>query len=355
MALFPAMAATAQSTTSASVQSGAYGFTVKKRVVTNAQTAYLFSTTVYKGGIPASPDPTFLPTWFNFTAFLYSAGDTVSMGSPLITNGSDSTITVGYLVTIPNTIDRNRLRLLRIQAIENGTVIRSTTISASGLLVGNNYVSTTFNGVGNKELSFRLSVTSNTNSTAMVSISDFAADKIFIVLPVTFYNVTAKKLNGEALVQWKTGDEVDVKHYEVEKSRDGRSYSTAGIVAATKSSLYRFSDSDVSGKIYYRIKSVDTDGKFQFSSTVMLDNRNENALKVFPSPALSTATVQHEKAEVNTVVVLYNVAGSKLSEIKPASGTMQTTVNLNGLPGGTYIIAIHRQGKKAESTTIIKQ
>jgi hypothetical protein len=355
MALSCAITALAQSTASMSVQAGAYGFNVKKHVVTNAQTAHLFSTTVYKGGISASPDPTFLPTLFNFTAFLYSAGDTISIGSPLLTNGSDSTVTVGYSVLIPNVIDRNRLRFIRIQAVENGTVIRTATIAASNLLVGNNYVSSTFNGVGNKELNFRLSVSSNTNSTAMVSISDFAADKIFIVLPVTFYNVSVKKENSAVAVLWKTGNEADVKQYEVERSRDGRSFFTAGVVPANKSEQYVFTDYNAKGKTLYRIRSVDLDGKYQFSSTVFIDNSKTNKLKAFPSPARSTVKLFHDKAGENTIITIYNAAGMKLREKKPAGGSIQTEIELNGLPGGNYFIVFLQPGKNTESTTIIKQ
>jgi hypothetical protein len=236
-------------------------------------------------------------------------------------------------------------------------VIGSTTIDASSLIIGDNYLSANFYGVNNKSLTFRLSVTSNTNSTASVTVSDFAADKIFVVLPVSFYDVSAKASGDKTSIRWKVGDETDVKEYSIEKSTGENIFRSIGSIPATKKNEYYYEDAEpVTGKVYYRIRSIDLDGKFQISNTVVFNSpRRSAALQAWPSPANQMVRVKHIISNSPGVIRLYNVAGSILKEEKTFPGDVENTMELVGLSRGTYLIKYAEAYGNEQVTTIIKQ
>lgn len=70
-------------------------------------------------------------------------------------------------------------------------------------------------------------------------------------------------------LKWAISLEKDISHYSIEKSTDGKNYSQAGIVFAfgngSEPMVYPFSDKNINsayeGVIYYRIMTVDNNGK----------------------------------------------------------------------------------------------
>ncbi len=104
------------------------------------------------------------------------------------------------------------------------------------------------------------------------------------VLSVTFTNVKAYQQNTGINVEWNVENESNVKQYEVEKSANGNSYSKVNTTAAKNIpvSLYSWVDADAkTGFNYYRIKSVDVNGKIEYSKVV----------KVFIAPAKQSIAI----------------------------------------------------------------
>lgn len=74
------------------------------------------------------------------------------------------------------------------------------------------------------------------------------------------------------LYEFSVGEQVNVSHYEIETSTDGEVFKTAGILLASDKTedLYSIKvdiskEFGVSPVIYSRIKSIDKDGKFDYS------------------------------------------------------------------------------------------
>ncbi|MCS3797684.1 hypothetical protein [Niastella sp. OAS944] len=69
---------------------------------------------------------------------------------------------------------------------------------------------------------------------------------------------------------WKVADEKDVNRYEVQRSRDGVTFETIGIVFAWEEAVhadYAFNDKNTNPGInYYRLKMTDNDGVFKYSN-----------------------------------------------------------------------------------------
>jgi hypothetical protein len=81
-----------------------------------------------------------------------------------------------------------------------------------------------------------------------------------------------------------------MKQYEVERSADGKNFSIVAQIAANNnsSSSYNWLDENAGqGNNYYRIRSVDVNGKIEYSSIVKAQISNVSvAVKIYPNPAV---------------------------------------------------------------------
>ena|SRR5450432_2700196 len=82
---------------------------------------------------------------------------------------------------------------------------------------------------------------------------------------------TADLNNDKAELKWETASEINISHFIIEKSTDGINYSDAAVMFAYGSDAvktsYSFTDklNAQSGVVYYRLCSVDNNGKGQYS------------------------------------------------------------------------------------------
>ncbi len=110
-------------------------------------------------------------------------------------------------------------------------------------------------------------------------------------LPLTLTSIKALQIKNEIEVQWVTAGEINVDKYEVEKSQDGVTYSKAGTVAAGNSSRslnYSWADTKpIAGYNYYRLKMIDKNGEFTFSTVVKVNfGTRTGVVKVSPNPVI---------------------------------------------------------------------
>jgi hypothetical protein len=140
---------------------------------------------------------------------------------------------------------------------------------------------------------------SRTNTTAEIYASLIEPSG---VLPVDFLNISARPLGKGAEVVWNTALESGVSHFQVERSRDGNAFSAIGQVKAqpaNSSNQYRFIDAQAfTGTNFYRVKSVDKDGKFKHSPVVKVAVEPDiftQKLLLYPNPALESVSLQLNK------------------------------------------------------------
>jgi hypothetical protein len=181
-------------------------------------------------------------------------------------------------------------------------------------------------------------------------------DQGAIILPVTFMGITAKKEGTSTRVQWDVADEIDVQGYEIERSTNGINFTRVGYMPSTKKPAYHFVDASMTeGTVYYRVKNVDLDGKFKYSSIVKLSGKSSTiVLKAFPLPARTQLTVQHDKMQQG-VLSLATADGRNVRNQMVAPGTIQTQVDLNGLTPGLYILRVDDGNGNVESMKVVKQ
>ncbi len=131
----------------------------------------------------------------------------------------------------------------------------------------------------------------------------------------------------QAVLTWKT-EETNVSHYEVERSADARTFRIVDTVIAGSSGSGNYSLTDpvpVSGKMYYRIRQVDTDGAFSHSRIISLASSGSDNLFAYPNPLRERATVELDDTYIGSTVSLINTAGIILEQLE----VKQTTLKLD--------------------------
>ncbi len=127
-------------------------------------------------------------------------------------------------------------------------------------------------------------------------------------IPVNFTSLFALQKDCKVDVSFGTENEINVNHYDIEISKDGVHYDKAGLVKAANLINYKFQfpiTASISTRLLYlRIKSVDNDGSFKYSSakTLNAECKGKISLSIYPNPVTS-----------NTDYIIVNASGSLLN------------------------------------------
>jgi len=125
------------------------------------------------------------------------------------------------------------------------------------------------------------------------SCAGFGELKIFTqdpFLPAGLLAFTGDEVDCEVKLEWSTSTEQNTDYFEVQKSKDGINFTTLTKVAANGNSTgvinYDHTDANPNDENYYRLKIVDQDGQFEYSTTVQVSSLcyEDATVDVFPNP-----------------------------------------------------------------------
>jgi len=98
-------------------------------------------------------------------------------------------------------------------------------------------------------------------------------------VPVEFISLTGSISDGQVVLQWQTASELNNSHFVVEKSPNGKDFSAIGTVkgSGTTNTIqsYSFIDENIRIENIYRLKQIDYDGKFDYSTTIVVEDVRE--------------------------------------------------------------------------------
>jgi hypothetical protein len=157
---------------------------------------------------------------------------------------------------------------------------------------------------------------SNTVFTAnFTGFSRFFLIDAATVLPVTALTFNAYESNGVGILEWSTDQEINNKGFEVEKSFDGVIFNKLNFVAskgnATTTTHYSLQDKNLTDIQYYRLKQVDNDNKYTYSSVVLVKGRlGLQGILLISNPFSTQLKITMVNKVVNSMVVeLLDAAG----------------------------------------------
>jgi hypothetical protein len=171
-----------------------------------------------------------------------------------------------------------------------------------------------------------------------------------VTLPVKLISFTAALNQNKAELKWSTASEINVSHFVIEKSYDGKDFSDAGLVFAygntSEKMNYSFSDNISNAPksvVYYRLRSVDNDSKSQLSEVriIRIGKQGESTKMVtYPNPFSSEIRVTLPAAWQGKAVVLevFGQNGQRIKAINCVNASQTETILVNNLAKGFYLI-----------------
>ncbi|MFK7950919.1 MAG: hypothetical protein AB8G11_25290 [Saprospiraceae bacterium] len=176
------------------------------------------------------------------------------------------------------------------------------------------------------------------------------------VLPVELANFKAfVQQNNTVLLRWTTLSEENNEKFEIQRSRDGKTWETIDFVEGHGQSVeridYDWTDETVEAGInYYRLKQFDFDGKFEIHKTVSIEITSTSGLIVqaFPNPTSGVSTLYiPSNIEGKVIIYVVNTAGKPVKIIRQniQMGKNLIFLDLNELGIGFYHIAVEHEGE----------
>jgi lysophospholipase L1-like esterase len=156
-------------------------------------------------------------------------------------------------------------------------------------------------------------------------------------LPVKLKSFTVKK----NLLQWITLDETNVSHTEIERSPDGLLFTSIGKVSNVKKpSSYTFLDTHpINGNAFYRLKFVDHDGLYEYSSIRAIVNVSGFKVNLVSNPVqqqLRLRITSDKKANVTLIVISSDGREVQRRNFNVSKGTEIKSFGFPSLSKGTY-------------------
>ncbi len=180
---------------------------------------------------------------------------------------------------------------------------------------------------------------------------DWMPEGATTLLPVELSSFTAASVDGKVTLKWKTATEVNSARFEIERSNKAEnaawksvgSVRSAGISNSPRE--YSYTDNQlVVGKYNYRLKTVDNDGSYAYSSVIEVTVAAPRVFTVsqnYPNPFNPSTVINFSLPQSGKVSLsIYNVLGQKVMTLLDETleaGTYQRSFNAAGLASGTYV------------------
>lgn len=166
-------------------------------------------------------------------------------------------------------------------------------------------------------------------------------------LPVSLKNFSALKLNEKKVqLNWATASEQNTRTFIIERSLNGVDFKAFAQVAASGNSISEkkyiaFDEAPSSGRNYYRIATLDMDGKLSYSDIVFVSmNQRDPAIDVYPNPAKQFVTVNLENITAyNNQLKVVDISGKTVIKTTTVNGNA-IKLNINQLAAGCYFLHI---------------
>ena len=203
--------------------------------------------------------------------------------------------------------------------------------------------------------------------TGLAHLSGWTLGGAAAPLPVQLVAFTAEAQHPDALLRWTTASEKNTAYFDVEASRDGRTFAAVGRVPGTGTSAqahrYELRDAGLARYgapvVYYRLHQVDADGRSSYSAVrPVRASGTADHPAALPNPFHSDLQVQLTAAAAGpALLVLRDALGRECLRQTTPLEAGAATVPVPGaatLPAGLYLLTI-TQGGRSERVRVSKE
>lgn len=185
-----------------------------------------------------------------------------------------------------------------------------------------------------------------------------------IGLSVNLFNFDANLINRETVLDWSTENENNAAYFGLERSQNGLEFKEIGQRAAAGNSTslinYQTIDKDpYIGVSYYRLRMVDIDGFYTYSSTKTIYNAPFELINLYPNPAENELFLQiGSPRNMDVKLEIYDNLGKivQAKEIVVKTGYYTIGLDISALSQAIYRFKITTkiEGEQIESIFIKK-
>ena len=196
----------------------------------------------------------------------------------------------------------------------------------------------------------------NTYYNYRIPVSSIATTVVkAVVTPLSIIDYQLLMINEKQVKNiWTTANEINVSHFNIQRSVNGKNFITIGKIGAKNKAENRYSFTDdkltiINDKLtlYYRLQSIDKDGKITYSEIkkiIINDKQETRNVVVFPNPATNEINISRKTANT-ALVIITDITGRIVK--KTMINSQYTKINMESLQKGIYILSFEN-GEKAK-------
>lgn len=238
----------------------------------------------------------------------------------------------------------------------NGTQVGDD-VTNSGLTSGNNIDSWMFYGG---------SSTLPSNNSARLYLENIHWLNGFggAVLPVTYMSFEAEAIGQSVALQWATSTESNNDYFALERSIDGEHFEEIGIVQGNGNSNeiinYSFLDkAPFNGTNYYRLKQVDFDGQYAYSTIVdaKITGNIFSVFELFPNPTEGSVHIHANLESGETASYTITDLNGKIwkeGNFKEILNGHTLVLSTEDMPAGVYLVSLQSKSFQTVKKLIIQ-
>lgn len=166
-------------------------------------------------------------------------------------------------------------------------------------------------------------------------------------LPIKLKSFTAKAIKESVQLNWEVSEQTNCEKYIVERSADGINFIKYAELNCKPSNKYDLiDDNTVIGVNYYRIKMVETNGKYTFSDIrkVRIDKKSIG-FSILSNPVKKDLKfrITNLTSSGKAIYQIYDITGKKRAEgeLKLSTGSNERSIVLPNTETGSYLLKIY--------------
>ena len=184
------------------------------------------------------------------------------------------------------------------------------------------------------------------------------------LLPLKLLSFTAQtqltpnpSKEANILLNWQTANEVNISHINIQRSLNGKEFTTIGNVNAS-CCAYSYLDnrppSNFNGglsTIYYRLEIADKDGSKTYSEVRQLAiSKEQVVISIYPNPAKALVTIDCKAMKVLRII---NSLGQEVSRQEPRNDA--AIINTKQFTKGVYVVQVTTTNGEMKTEKLVVQ